>query len=68
MTLIQFFLAVPVALLAVLLFHDFMAGLGEDRLWGPPLADEELPAGRSTMQVHEPSHVTPVPALLKKAS
>jgi hypothetical protein len=44
MTWIQFFIAVPVAWLGVVLFHDFMAGLGEERLWGEPLADQTFAA------------------------
>lgn len=32
--------AVPVAALVVLLMHDFMAGLGEDRLWSDPALDD----------------------------
>lgn len=30
------FVAVPAAALVILLVHDFMAGLGEDRLWADP--------------------------------
>lgn len=41
MTWIQFVIAMPVALLGVLLFHDFMAGLGEERLWGEPVPELE---------------------------
>lgn len=33
-------------LLGILLFHDFMAGLGEERLWGQPVAGDESPAVR----------------------
>ncbi|MEX0789292.1 MAG: hypothetical protein WD178_00795 [Actinomycetota bacterium] len=40
MTVIQFLMALPVALLGVVLFHDFMAGLGEERLWGEPFTDD----------------------------
>lgn len=39
-------MALPVALLGILLFHDFMAGLGEERLWGQPVAGDESPAVR----------------------
>lgn len=46
MTWIQFLMALPVALLGILLFHDFMAGLGEERLWGQPVAGDESPAVR----------------------
>jgi hypothetical protein len=45
-TWIQFLMALPVALLGILLFHDFMAGLGEERLWGQPVAGDESPAVR----------------------
>lgn len=47
--------AVPAAALVALLVHDFVAGLGEDRLWSDPgLEDPESFRNRSVRaaQVH----------------
>lgn len=69
MSWMQVLVAVPVVLLAVVLVHDFMAGLSEERLWGPPFPDDEpvltapaaAPSGRP-----EPAPV-PLAPVLKKA-
>lgn len=65
---IQFVMALPVALLGVLLFHDFMAGLGEERLWGEPFADNEplVPRQDSTVVI-VPLEAPPLVPELKKA-
>lgn len=63
---IQFLLALPVALLGVVLFHDFMAGLGEERLWGEPFPNDEAPpftAGAAPMA----AEVVTLAPILKKA-
>lgn len=39
-------LAVPLTLLTVALVHDFLAGLGEDRLWSDPALDDPDSAPR----------------------
>lgn len=64
MTLIQLLMAVPVALLGIALFHDFMAGLGEDRLWGPPFPEETEAAVRVVEApcAEAPAPVAGVPA------
>jgi hypothetical protein len=66
-TWIQFLMALPVALLGVVLFHDFMAGLGEERLWGEPVDDGEPPAVRpgSAVAIAPVEALPPVPALKK---
>lgn len=40
MSWIQITFAIPAALLFVALVHDFLAGLGEERLWSDPIADD----------------------------
>ena len=75
MSWMQVLIAVPVALLIVVLIHDFMAGLGEERLWGLPVPDEEpilgAPAVEASRQPESPGAQAPVtvplPPLLKKA-
>lgn len=68
MTWIQFLMALPVALLGVVLFHDFMAGLGEERLWGePPAADEPPVVRRGSTAAVSPLEVLPPEPALKKA-
>ena len=37
MGLIQVVMVLPIAVLVVVLVHDFLAGLGEERLWGDPV-------------------------------
>jgi hypothetical protein len=66
-TWIQFLMALPVALLGVVLFHDFMAGLGEERLWGEPVDDGEPPAvlPGSSVAIAPVEALPPVPALKK---
>lgn len=39
MGVIQLMVALPLGLLVIALVHDFMAGLGEERVWGLPLID-----------------------------
>lgn len=34
------FVAIPAVALVILLVHDFMAGLGEDRLWADPASSD----------------------------
>lgn len=65
MSWIQLLLAVPLALVAVALVHDFMAGLGEERLWGRPF-DEDLDPW-SAPKTRSPGPGIPAPeAQLKK--
>jgi hypothetical protein len=40
MSFIQMALLIPAALLVVALVHDFLAGLGEERLWSDPVAQD----------------------------
>ena len=40
MSWIQMILAIPVALIVAALIHDFLAGLGEERLWSDPAFDD----------------------------
>ena len=40
MGLIQLVVAIPVALVLVALIHDFIAGLGEERLWSDPYLED----------------------------
>lgn len=55
MSFIQMALVIPAALLVAALIHDFLAGLGEERLWSDPVAnDEDSFTYRTT--VAEPSH------------
>ena len=71
MTWMQFLLAFPVALLGVVLFHDFMAGLGEERLWGEPFPNDEasvLTSGTARMTAERSAAAevaAPAPALQK---
>ncbi len=37
---LQVIVAIPVALMAIALIHDFFAGLGEERLWSDPALDD----------------------------
>ena len=75
MTVLQLFLALPVAALGVALFHDFMAGLGEDRLWGRPFPDDmEKPLAAQVevtaalvVKIDETPTKAIAPAVLKRA-
>jgi hypothetical protein len=72
MSWMQVLIAVPVVLLAVVLVHDFLAGLSEERLWGRPFPDEEaalaahgVDGGRP--EPSRPGGVVPLAPVLKKA-
>ena len=72
MTWMQFLLALPVALMGVVLFHDFMAGLGEERLWGEPFPNEEAPgfnagAARMAAEANGAAEVAALAPALQKA-
>lgn len=44
MTLLQVLIALSLAPIGVVLIHDFMSGLREDRIWGMPFPENMEPA------------------------